>query len=139
MNRKTITLSALWTRRLTALLAVAGLNLCLAPGVMAAGDFRVADIELRRTSDETWLATWSFSEPVEAVRVYPPELGFRKRSWVLETEGLQIEETGEGAVIRHVDGPMHGFSIAFSTDSEFEDKTYVPVLPFSDGGAAVYT
>jgi hypothetical protein len=104
-----------------------------------ASELPTAEIEIKHLSEDHWQVTWEFSEPVEAFRVYPPRLGFRTRSWILLSDGFSIDETDEGAVFSNDGALFDSLEIQFKSDAQFDSKTYVPVLPFSDGGAAIYS
>jgi hypothetical protein len=97
------------------------------------------EITLQRLSADRWQASWQFEEPVNALRVFPPQLSFRRESWTIESEGFSIEERDDGAVISRAGAPFSSLAVRFGLYSDFDPKTYVPVLPFSDGGAAVYS
>lgn len=98
-----------------------------------------AEISLERLAAGHWRASYSFSHPVEGFRVYPSGLAFRQRHWRVPTPGMSVTETGDGGVVTASDGAFSQFVIEFDSDSDFESDTYVPVLPFTHGGAAVYT
>ena len=97
------------------------------------------DITLTRLGESQWRADYRFSAPVDALAVFPGQLSFRAKAWHLRTPGMRLEEGKDNGVIRSTDGPFDALSLEFVSDADFDDKTYVPVLPFSDGGAAVYT
>jgi hypothetical protein len=98
-----------------------------------------AEVSIERLTAQTWRVNWSFDKPVDRYRVYPPNLSFRDRSWKLISKGFVINETPEGGVVSADGQGFDGFAIEFEGDSDFDPKTYVPVLPYSGGGAAIYT
>lgn len=126
-------------RTMQFLLAAVAMMPLLMPPAIAAEPPVTVEISIERLSASQWQASWKFSAPVDAFRLYPPQLGFRSRSWQLPGDGLELEETPGGAVISKHGSPFSQFSLRFRNDSQFEPATYVPVLPFSDGGAAIYT
>ncbi len=105
----------------------------------AASELPSSEIEIKRLSADQWQVTWSFSKPIEAYRVYPPRLSFRARSWALLSDGFSLDETDKGAIISSGGVLFDSFEIQFKSDAQYDPATYVPVLPFSDGGAAIYS
>jgi len=115
------------------------LCVCLLCIQAVASELPAVEIGIKRLSVDQWQANWSFSEPIEAFRVYPPRLSFRARSWNLPSSDFSLEETDEGAIISQGGALFDSLEIQFRSDSQYDPATYVPVLPFSDGGAAIYS
>lgn len=114
------------------------ISLGLATQVAAAESTVCTEVLITRLDDALWQADYRFSEPVEGFVVYPADLSFRAHAWQLSTPGVRIEERNEGGYLL-ADEPFETLSLRFGSYAEFDPKTYVPVMTFSDGGAAVYS
>lgn len=114
--------------------------LLFAPAAFVCADQpQSVEIRLERVEQALWRASYSFSRPVESFRVYPAALAFRERHWRVLSPGISLTETAQGGEFGGDDGVFNKLVVEFHGDSDFGDKTYVPVLPFSGGGGAVYT
>jgi len=115
--------------------------LLLTPGVSFAATPSqqvTADVVVTRLATERWRVDYTFNLPISGLIYGPPIASYREQAWhILNPEVELIEENGREMVVSR--GQLFSsLSIEVDRFTEYAHDNYAPLIPFSDGGAALY-
>lgn len=97
-----------------------------------------ADVLITRLEPERWRVDYTFDEPVMGISYGPPAVQYRELAWRVETPGVRLElREGKEAVIAS-DSARSRFSIVVDRYTAYAPDQYAPLIPYSDGGAALF-
>ena len=126
-----------------ALLMLAALTL---PGHFPAGAHAVspaasplaAEITIARVSADRWQVDYRFDEAVTALELGRPVAGYRAEAWTVTTPGVRLVLENGVETLVAADSARTHLRLLVDRHVPFSHDDYVPMVPFSDGGVALY-
>jgi hypothetical protein len=96
------------------------------------------EVVVTHVAADAWRVDYTFDRPVTELVLGPPVAGFREHAWQVATPGVAlVTRAGEEAIVAG-DSARTRLSVTVHRYSEYASDSYVPVVPFTDGGAALY-
>lgn len=97
-----------------------------------------ADVVITRLETERWRVDYTFDVPVSGITFGPAVARFREQAWRVNTPGVDlVMREGPEALIAS-DSARSSFSILVDRYTEYAPDYYAPLIPYSDGGAALF-
>jgi hypothetical protein len=97
-----------------------------------------ADLVITRLATDRWRVDYTFDVPVAGIIYGPPVARFREQAWRVHTPGVRLAmREGLEALIAS-DSARSSFSILVDRYTEYAPDYYAPLIPYSDGGAALF-
>jgi hypothetical protein len=97
-----------------------------------------ADVVITRLATDQWRVDYTFDIPVSGITYGPPVARFREQAWHVNTPEVRlVMREGLEALVTS-DGPRSSFSILVERYTEYAPDYYAPLIPYSDGGAALF-
>jgi hypothetical protein len=121
---------------LTALLFAPGMSYSSEP--LTAASLK-AKITVTHTAPEEWLVEYHFNQPIQRMLLGAPIVDYRKTSWEVLSDNVQLVSTDDGEVLIVRDKPVISIEIRVKHYADYPMDNYAPSAKFSDTGAALYT
>ena len=126
-----------------ALLALAACGR-LATGDTAAGPAEAApdsivhtEVTVARVAHDRWQVDYRFSRPVDGFALGPVAAQYRSEAWTPATAGVRlVQRDGEELLV--ADTALRHLRVHVRRYTRFVHDQYAPMLPFTDGGVALY-
>ncbi|HEU4699671.1 MAG TPA: hypothetical protein VFS40_10850, partial [Gemmatimonadales bacterium] len=86
-----------------------------------------------------WRVDYRFGTPVGGLVFDPPVAGYRATAWRPLTPGVRLDTLADGSEALVVDGAARTrLSVEVARFARFDHGRYVPQIPFTDGGTALF-
>jgi hypothetical protein len=93
---------------------------------------------ITRLTMDSWRVDYTFDTPVSGIAYGPPAAGYRARAWSVLTPGISLVAGDEREDLVAADTAVSHLSVMVRRHTAYASDQYAPLVPFSDGGAALY-
>ena len=100
--------------------------------------FVAAEVVLTRLGPDRWEADYTFDTPISELDLGPPAVEYRAQAWRVATPGVRLETRDGHERLVAADSARTRIRVLVDRYTEFAHDRYAPLIPFSDGGAALY-
>jgi hypothetical protein len=118
--------------------ATAGLLALGAPAATQTTPRVGADVALTRTAADTWRLDYTFDAPVAGIALGPSVAAYRQQAWRVVTPGVELVARDGGEALVASDSARSRIRVEVRRYTEYAPDGYAPLVPFTDGGAALY-
>lgn len=121
-------------------LTCAALSACASKGWPQARHHPPIKLDVTVQSNETVVATYSFSKPIVALHYAQYLGGYRSEDWQPEASDFRWIKEGDGERVERADGkPFSSLRFIIPIRYRALPKSYAPFSPFSEGSALIHT